>query len=105
MFYDVLVIAFYTLAGVAAVTVLTLGFAFLIFLGDADARGKSLVSPEFDRFAAIVIYLSWFGLWWWFGFSQVLLIVACAAALTLCLIYVFSYRTTSSRQQAPHGPA
>lgn len=103
MIYDVLTVAIYTLAGVAAVAVLALGFAFLIFLGDADARGKTLVSTGFDRFAALVIYASWFGLIWWFGFSQLLLIAACGATVILCLIYIISYKTTASRRHATHS--
>jgi len=97
MMYDVLVVILHTMTGILAVGVLALGFAFLIFLGDADARGRSLVSTGFDRFAALVIYLSWFGLLWWFGYSQHVLIVACGAAVILCLIYATSYNTTAAR--------
>lgn len=98
MIYDILIVVLHTLMGVAAATVLVLGFAFLIFLGDADARGASVVSRGFDRLAAFVIYLSWFGLLWWFGFSTPLLMVACAAALALCLVYAASYRTAALRR-------
>ena len=98
MIYDILVVILHTLAGVAAAAVLVLGFAFLIFLGDADARDRPVVSRGFDRFAAFVIYLSWFGLLWWFGFSTPLLMVACGAALVLCLVYAASYRTAASRR-------
>ena len=44
MIYDFLVVVLHTLAGVVAAAVLVFGFAFLIFLGDANARGKPLVS-------------------------------------------------------------
>jgi hypothetical protein len=97
MVYGVLAVVLYTLAGVVAAAVLVLGFAFLIFLGDADARDKPLVSKGFDRFAAVVVYLSWFGLLWWFGFSTPLVIVGCGAALVLCLVYAASYRAASRR--------
>lgn len=97
MIYDVLVVVLHTLTGIVSVAVLALGFAFLIFLGDADARGKPLVSTGFDRFAALVIYLSWFGLLWWFGYSRPVLVVACGATVILCLIYATSYRTTAAR--------
>jgi len=100
MLFDVLVVTIYTLVGIAAIAVLALGFAFLIFLGDADARGRVLISTGFDRFAALIIYLSWFGLIGWFGFSQLLLMVACAAAVSLCLVYAMSYKTAASRQHA-----
>ncbi len=98
MIQGVLTIILHMLASIAAVAVLVLGFAFLIFLGDADARGRPLVSAGFDKLAAIVVYLSWFGLLWWFGFSRPLLVAACAATSVLCLIYAASYRSASSRQ-------
>jgi hypothetical protein len=99
MFHDVLIVIFHTLAGIISIAVLALGFVFLIFLGDADARGKPLVSTGFDRFAALVIYLSWFGLLWWFGYSQPVLMVACAATVILCLIYATSYSATAARRR------
>jgi hypothetical protein len=98
MFHDFLAVALMTLTSVAAAALLVLGFAFLIFLGDADARDKPLFSRGFDRFAALVVYLSWFGLLWIFGFSKPLFMVACGAATVLCLIYTASYRTAASRR-------
>jgi hypothetical protein len=98
MIYDVLGVVLNTLAGVAAAAVLVLGFAFLIFLGDAHARGRPLVSRGFDRLATFTIYLSWFGPLWWFGYSRPLLMVACGATSLLCLVYAASYRTTESRR-------
>lgn len=84
--------------------ILALGFAFLIFLGDAEARGARLVSPGFDRRATLVIYLSWFSLPLWFGLSQLLLILACGATIILCAVYAASYQaTTSRRPSAPRG--
>ncbi len=100
MIYGFLIVVLHTLLGVAAAAVLVLGFAYLIFLGDADARGKPIVSGGFDRFAAFVVYLSWFGLLWWFGFSTPLLMVACGAALVLCLVYAASYRSAAARRAA-----
>jgi hypothetical protein len=99
--YDILAVVLDMLAGVAAATVLALGFAFLIFLGDANARGKPLVSRGFDKLAALVIYLSWFGPLWWFGFSKPLLMVACGATVALCLVYAASYKSTASRRSPP----
>jgi hypothetical protein len=99
--YDILAVVLDMLAGVAAATVLGLGFAFLIFLGDANARGKPLVSRGFDKLAALVIYLSWFGPLWWFGFSTPLLMLACGAAVALCLVYAASYKATASRRRSP----
>ena len=104
MIYDILTVILHMLLGVAAAAVLVLGFAFLIFLGDADARQRPVVSPGFDRLAAFVIYLSWFGLLWWFGFSTPLLMVGCGAALVLCLVYVASYRAAAARRP-PEAPA
>ena len=100
MIYGVLAVILHMLAGVAAATVLVLGFAFLIFLGDAHARGRPLVSRGFDRFATIIIYLSWFSPLWWFGYSRPLLMVACGATALLCLVYATSYRTTEARRSA-----
>jgi hypothetical protein len=96
--YDILVVVVHMLGGVAAATVLVLGFAFLIFLGDANARGRSLVSRGVDRLTVLVVYLSWFGPLWWFGFSKPLIMVACGATVILCLIYSASYRAAESRQ-------
>ena len=98
MVYDFLVVVLHMLGAIVAAVILVFGFAFLIFLGDADARQKPLVSKGFDRLAALTIYLSWFGPLWWFGFSELLLMVACAAAVILCLIYAASYQTAMSRR-------
>ena len=105
MIYDFLVVVVHMLAGVAAAAVLVFGFAFLIFLGDANARDKPLVSKGFDRLATLVIYLSWFGPLWWFGFSEPLLMVACGAATILCLIYAASYRAAASRRRPAPLPS
>jgi hypothetical protein len=102
--FDFLLVIVRTLAAIAAGLVLVLGFVFLIFLGDANARGRPLVSKRFDGLAALVVYLSWFGLLWQFGFSRLILMVACAAALTLCAIYAASYRTAASREIRPAPP-
>ena len=104
MLYDILVVVVHMLGGVAAATVLVLGFAFLIFLGDANASGRSLVSRRFDWLAVLVIYLSWFGPLWWFGFSKPLMIVGCGATTILCLIYAASYRAAESRLAAGFAP-
>ena len=104
MLYDILVVVVHMLGGVAAAAVLVLGFAFLIFLGDANAREKSLVSEGFDKLAVLVIYLSWFGPLWWFGFSKPLIMVACGATTILCLIYAASYRAAASRRQSAPLP-
>jgi hypothetical protein len=101
MIYGMLSVVWHTLVGIAAAAVLVLGFAFLIFLGDAEARGRPIVSAGFDRLAVLVIYLSWFGVLWWFGFSRPLFMVACGATTVLCLIYAASYRAASRRQSAP----
>lgn len=98
MLYDILVVIVHMLIGVAAAAVLVLGFAFLIFLGDANARGKSLVSEGFDRLAMLVVYLSWFGPLWWFGFSKPLLMVACGVTTILCIVYAASFQATASRR-------
>jgi hypothetical protein len=99
MIYDFSVVVWHTLLGVGAAAVLVLGFAFLIFLGDANASGRSLVSRGFDRLTVLVIYLSWFGPLWWFGFSKPLIMVACGATVILCLIYSASYRAAESRRE------
>ena len=103
--YDILRVVVHMLGGVAAAAVLVLGFAFLIFLGDANAREKSLVSEGFDKFAVLVVYLSWFGPLWWFGFSKPLLMVACGATTILCLVYAASYRATASRRRSAPLPS
>lgn len=97
MLYDILIVILQTLGSVVAAAILVLGFAFLVFLGDADARGEPVVSRRFDRRAALVIYLSWFGLLWFFGFSKPFLMVACAAAMALCFVYAVSYRSAARR--------
>jgi hypothetical protein len=62
-----LLVILHTLAAVVAAAVLFFGIPFAIFLGEANARGQPLVSRGFDRVAALVFYLSWFGLLWQFG--------------------------------------
>ena len=99
--YDILRVVVHMLGGVAAAAVLVLGFAFLIFLGDAHARRRTLVSEGFDKLAMLVIYLSWFAPLWWFGFSKPLLMVACGATTILCLVYAASYRATASTPSHP----
>ena len=98
MVYDFLAVVLHTLLGVVAAAILVFGFAFLIFLGDAEARGRQLVSRGFDRLATLVIYASWFAPLWWFGPSQALLMVACGATVVFCVIYAASYRTAMSRR-------
>jgi hypothetical protein len=98
--YDIMVVVAHMLGGVAAAAVLILGFAFLIFLGDANASERSLVSEGFDKLAVLIIYLSWFSPLWWFGFSKPLVIVACGATTVLCLIYTASYQAAASRGQS-----
>ena len=98
MIYGFLTVVLHMLAGVVAAAVLVLGFAFLIFLGDANARDKPLFSSRLDRFAMLVIYLSWFGPLLWFGFSELLLMIACGATVILCLVYAASYRAAASRR-------
>ena len=105
MLYEIVVVVVHMLGGVAAAAVLVFGFAFLIFLGDANGSAKSLVSEGFDKLAMLVIYLSWFGLLWWFGFSQPLIIVACGAATILCLIYAASYQAAASRRRSAPLPS
>lgn len=104
MIYDVLMVALRTLGGVVAAAALFFGFVFFIFLGEANARDRPLVSAGFDSFAAVVLYLSWFGPMWWFGFSPVLLMVACGAATILCLMYAASYQTATVRRLRPARP-
>jgi hypothetical protein len=97
MLYSVLIVVVNMLGGVAAAAVLGFGFAFLIFLGDAEAGERPLVSRRFDRLAVLVIYLSWFGAAWWFGLSAPFVIVACAATTLLCLTYAASYEAARRR--------
>ena len=97
MIIDFLRVALHTLGAVVAAAILVSGFVFVIFAGEANARGRPVVSRRFDRLAALVFYLSWFGLLWRFGFSKLLLMVACGAALALCAIYAVSYQTAASR--------
>ena len=103
MIFDVLLVVLRTFGAIAAAAILVLGFAFVIFLGDANARDQSLVSRQFDTFAALVVYLSWFGLLWKFGFSNLLLMVACGATVSLCVIYAASHQTAASRRLRPHA--
>jgi hypothetical protein len=103
--YNVLLVIVHMLAGIAAAAVLAFGFAFLIFAGEANARGKSLVSQGFDKLAVLVIYLSWFCPLWWFGFSMPVLMVACGATTILCLIYAASYRAASAGRPSTFRPA
>ena len=98
MIYDVLGVVLHMLGAVVAAAILAFGFVFLIFVGDANARDKPLVSERFDRLATLVIYLSWFGPLWWFGFSELLLMVACGATTILCLVYAASYQAATSRR-------
>jgi hypothetical protein len=98
MVYDFFTVVLHTLLGIFAAAVLVFGFVYLIFLGDAEARGRPLVSRGFDRLAALLIYASWFAPHWWFGLSRPLLMVACAAAVVFCIIYTASYRTAMSRR-------
>lgn len=95
--YGALAVVLRTLLAIGSVAILAFGFAFLIFLGDANARNEALVSSSFDTLAMLTVYLSWFGLMWWFGFSEIRLMVACGAAVILCLIFAASYRAASSR--------
>jgi hypothetical protein len=101
MVYAFLSVVVMTVVGVAAAAILVLGFAFLIFLGDANARGRPLVSRGFDRFAMLVVYLSWFSPLWWFGFSGPLLMACCAATVGLCLIYAASYEAAAQARERP----
>ncbi len=104
MLYDVMIVVFHMLSGIAAAAILGLGFAFLIFLGDANASARSLVSDGFDKLVVLVIYLSWFGPLWWFGFSKPLIMVACGATTILCLVYAASYRATAARRRSTALP-
>jgi hypothetical protein len=104
---DFLRVALHTLGAVVAAAILVSGFVFVIFAGEANARGRPVVSGRFDRLAALVFYLSWFGLLWQFGFSKPLLMVACGAAVALCAIYAVSYQTAASwlrRRPAASSP-
>ena len=94
---EFLLVVLRTLAAVVAAAVLFFGIPFAIFLGEANARGQPLVSRGFDRLAALLFYLSWFGLLWQFGFSRLLLMAACGATVTLCLVYAVSYRAAARR--------
>ena len=68
-------------------------------------RATNRSSPAgFDKLAVLVIYLSWFGPLWWFGFSRPLLMVACGATTILCLIYAASYQATASRRPPEAAP-
>ena len=104
MIYDILVVVVHMLGGIAAAAVLVCGFAYLIFLGDANAFGRPLVSRGFDTFSVLAIYLSWFGPLWWFGFSKPLMILGCGATTILCLIYAASYRAAESRPAVGSAP-
>ena len=97
MTIEFLLVVLRTLGAVVAAAVLFFGIPFAIFLGEANARGQPLVSKGVDRLAALVFYLSWFGLLWQFGFSRLLLMVACGATVTLCLVYAVSYRAAARR--------
>ena len=103
MVYNIVMIVFQLLATVIAAAVLGFGYAFLIFLGHAHAHGKPLLSRNLDRLAALIVYLSWFGLMLRFGYSQLLLMVGCGAAVLLAAIYVASYRT--AERQAAQQPS
>jgi hypothetical protein len=98
MIYDFLAVVVHMLRAIVAAAILVFGFAFLIFLGDANARGKPVVSRGFDRLAMLVIYLSWFGPLWWFGFSDRLFMVACGATTILCLVYAASYQARAAAE-------
>jgi hypothetical protein len=103
MVYTIVTILLQMLAAIAAAAVLGFGYVFLIFLGDAHAHGKHLLSRKVDWLAALIVYLSWFGLMLRFGYSQLLLMVGCGAAALLAAIYVASYRTAErqAKQQPP----
>ena len=83
MIYNILSVVVHMIGGIAAAVILGLGFAFLIFLGDANARTPRSFSDTFDKIAVLVIYLSSFGLLWWFGFRGPLLMLACGATTIL----------------------
>jgi hypothetical protein len=97
MINEFLLVVLHTLGAVVAAAILFFGIPFAIFLGEANARGQPLVSRGFDRLAALVFYLSWFGLLWQFGFSRLLLMAACGAAVALCTVYAVSYQTAARR--------
>jgi hypothetical protein len=97
----VLLVILHTLGAVVAAAALALSFAFFIFVGDANGRGGSLVSPGFDVFAAVVLFLAWFGLLWLFGYSLPLLMAICGAAVVLCLVYAGSYQATVAKEARP----
>ena len=105
MIVDVVLVILHALAAIVAAAILVLGFAFVIFLGDANARGQPVVGTGFDGVAALVAYLSWFGLLWVFGFSTLLLMVGCGAAVILCVIYAASYQMAASRRVRPDSSA
>ena len=96
MVYDFFTVVLHMLLGIVAAAILFFGFAFLIFLGDADARGRPLVSRGFDRLLTLVIYASWFAPLLWFGPSRPLIIVACAVTLILCVVYAASHSAARS---------
>ena len=96
----VVTIIFQLLAAIAAAAVLGFGYVFLIFLGDAHAHGRHLLSRKADWASALLVYLSWFGLMLWFGYSQLLLMVGCGAAVLLAAVYVASYRTAERQAKA-----
>ena len=88
-----------------AAAILVFGFAFLIFLGDANARGRAArLRGDSTSSPMLVIYLSWFGPLWWFGFSNVLLMIACGATVILCLVYAASYHATARRTSTSLAP-
>ena len=101
MIYGFLDVILHTLGGVVAAAILVLGFVYLIFLGDVEAQGRSLVSRRIDRLITVVIYASWFSPLWWFGFSTPLLIVACGATVLLCLVYAASYHKAMGLRRGP----
>jgi hypothetical protein len=98
MIPDFLTVILHMLVSIAAAAILVFGFGFLIFLGDAHARDKPLVSRGFDKLAVVVIYLSWFTPLWWFGVSKGLVMLACAVTVMLCLVYAPSFHTAVSRR-------
>jgi hypothetical protein len=98
MIYGFLTVVLHTVAGVVVAAILVLGFGLLIFLGDASAGDKPLFSSRLDGFATLAIYLSWFAPLLWFGFSELLLMIACGATVMLCLVYAASYHAAASRR-------
>jgi hypothetical protein len=101
MIYGFFSVIVHMLGGVIAAAILALGFAFLIFLGDANARGRPLFSRGLDGLLTLIVYASWFAPLWWFGISRPLLILACLVTTILCLVYVASYRKTAAAQASP----